>query len=125
MLPAPFAHFMQRPHHQCNSVRNTSSHRCIQIYINNCEKKEVSMVQTRDQMEWPLQNYRTRHSTGKRKIGRQKKRWEDNIRDRIVSISTSVREQPKTVGDGRSTWQKMVADVSSGAPTTLAVPGHR
>ena len=83
------------------------------------------MVQTRDQMEWPLQNYRSRHSTGKRKIGRHKKRWEDNIRDWIVSISTSVREQPKTAGDGRSTWQKMVAEVNSGAPATMMVPGRR
>ena len=38
-----------------------------------------------------------------------------------VSTSTAVREQPKTVRDGR----KIVADVSRGAPTTLMVPGHR
>ena len=58
---------------------------------------------------------------GKRKSGRQKKRWEDNIREWTgLHFNSSQR-----AAEDRHRWQKIVADVSSGAPTTLMVPGHR
>ena len=58
---------------------------------------------------------------GKRKRGRQKKRWEDNIREWTgLDFNSSQR-----AAEDRQRWQKIVADVSSGAPTTLMVPGHR
>ena len=48
------------------------------------------------------------------KRGRQNKRWEGNIREWTgLDFNSSQR------------WQKIVADVKSGAPTTLMVPGHR
>ena len=37
-----------------------------------------------------------------------------------VSTSTTVK-----AAEDRQRWKKIVADVSSGAPTTLRVPGHR
>ena len=37
-----------------------------------------------------------------------------------VPTSTAV----KRAAEGRQRWQKIVADVSSGAPTTLMVPGR-
>ena len=64
--------------------------------INNCEKKEVTMVRTCDQIKWPLQTV-----PGKRKRGRQNKRWETTSESGPVSTSTAVREQPKTVRDSR------------------------
>ena len=58
---------------------------------------------------------------GKRKRGRQKKRWEDNIKEWTgLDFSNSER-----AAEDRQRWKKIVADVSSGAPTTLRVPGNR
>ena len=57
----------------------------------------------------------------KKKKGRQKKRWEDNIKELTgLDFNNSQR-----AAEDRQRWQKIVADVSSGAPTTLTVPGHR
>ena len=57
---------------------------------------------------------------GKRKMGRQRKRWEDNIKEWTgLDFSNSQR-----AAEDRQRWKKIVADVSSGAPTTLMVPGH-
>ena len=59
--------------------------------------------------------------TSKRKRGRQKKRWEDNIKEWTgLDFNNSQR-----AAEDRQIWKKIVADVSSGAPTTLMVPGHR
>ena len=58
---------------------------------------------------------------GKIKRGRQKKRWEDNMREWIgLDFNSS-----QIAAEDRQRWQKIVAGVSSGAPTTLVVPGHR
>ena len=58
---------------------------------------------------------------GKRKRGRQKKRWEDNIKEWTgLDFNNSQR-----AAEDRQRWKKIVADVSSGAPTTQMVPGHR
>ena len=58
---------------------------------------------------------------GKRKRGRQKKRWEDNIKEWTgLDFNNSQR-----AAEDRQRWKKIVADVSSGAPTTLMVAGHR
>ena len=57
----------------------------------------------------------------KRKRGRQKKRWEDNIKEWTgLDFNNSQR-----AAEDRQIWKTIVADVSSGAPTTLMVPGHR
>ena len=54
---------------------------------------------------------------GKRKRGRQTKRWEDNIREWTgLDFNSSQR-----AAEDRQRWQKIVSDVSSGAPTTLMV----
>ncbi len=58
---------------------------------------------------------------GKRKRGMQKKRLEDNIREWTgLDFNSSQR-----AAEDHQRWQKIVADVDSGAPTTLMVPGHR
>ena len=58
---------------------------------------------------------------GKRKRGRQKKRWEDNIKKWTgLDFNSSQR-----AAEDRQRWQKSVADVSSGAHTTLMVPVSR
>ena len=57
---------------------------------------------------------------GKRK-GRHKKRLEDNIREWTGLDFNSSQRAAKC----RQRWQKIVADVSSGAPTTLVVPVSR
>ena len=63
----------------------------------------------------------TRHCTRERKRGRQKKIWEDNIKEWTgLDFNSSLR-----AAEDRQRWQKIVADVSSGAPTTLMVPGRR
>ena len=49
---------------------------------------------------------------GKRKRGRQKKRWEDNIREwTCLDFNSSQR-----AAEDRQRWQKIVADVGGGAP---------
>ena len=51
---------------------------------------------------------------------KKKKRWEDNITDWTgLDFNSSQR-----AAEDRQRWQKIVADVNSGAPTTLMVPGH-
>ena len=85
-------------------------------------KKEVTMVRTCDidQMASAKRSYMA-HLPEKRKRGRQKKRWEDNIREWTgLDVNSSQR-----AAEDRQRWQKIVADISSGAPTTLMVPGHR
>ena len=82
MLPPPFAHFIQRPHHKWNSVQeNTNSHRSLRRYINNCEKRKLRwfghVIRSSGLCKKVLQGT----VPGKRKRGRQKKRWEDNIRE--------------------------------------------
>ena len=58
--------------------------------------------------------------TRENKRGRQKKRWEDNIREWTgLDFNSSQR-----AAEDRQRWQKIVADVSSGALTTLVVPGQ-
>ena len=81
------------------------------------------MVRTCDQIKWPLQNI-IQGTVGllrKRKKGRQKKRWDDSIREWTgLDINSSQRAV-----EYRYIWQTIVADVNSGAPTTLMFPGHR
>ena len=57
---------------------------------------------------------------GKRKR-KEKERWEDNFRD-WTGLDSNISQ--KAAKDCQR-CQKIVADVSSGAPPTLAVPGHR
>ena len=66
---------------------------------------------------------------GKRKRGRQKKRWEDIREWTGLDFNSSQRSAEDRQSSQRSAedcrrWQKIVADVSSGAPTTPMVPGH-
>ena len=72
-----------------------------------------------DQVASVKRSYKTRTEPGKRK--RQNKRWEDNIREWTgLDFNSSQR-----TAEDRQRWQKIVADVNSGAPTTLMVPEHR
>ena len=54
--------------------------------------------------------FQRKESEGKRKDGKTTSEIGQ------VSISTAVEDHQR--------WQKIVADVNSGAPTTLMVPGH-
>ena len=73
-----------------------------------------------DQVASVKTSYKTQYLR-KWKRGRQKKRWEDNIKEWTgLDFNSSQR-----AAEDRQRWQKIVADVSSGAPTTLMVPGHR
>ena len=75
------------------------------------------MVWTCGQIQWPLLKGLTRQSTREK----EKIRWEDNIREWTgLDFNSSQR-----AAEDRQRWQKIVADVSSGAPMTLMVPGHR
>ena len=56
---------------------------------------------------------------GGRREGRQKKRWEDNIREWTgLEFAKSQRAV-----ENREKWKKLVAKIICGAPTTLAVKG--
>ena len=47
--------------------------------------------------------------------------WEDNIKEWTgLDFNRSQR-----AAEDRHRWQKIVADVSSDAPATIMVPGHR
>ena len=59
--------------------------------------------------------------SGKMKIGRQKKRWADDIKEWTGRYINSCQR----AADDRLIWQKIVADVSSVAATTLVFPEHR
>ena len=61
------------------------------------------------------------HIIRKRKRGRQKKRWEDTIKE---WTGLDFNSSQRAAEDGQI-WQKIVVDFSSGAPTTLMVPGQR
>ena len=78
------------------------------------------MVRTCDQIKWPLQKVIQGTVPGKRKMERQKKRWEDNIKEWTgLDFNSSLR----AAEDGLR-LQKIVADASSGALTILLVPGR-
>ena len=56
---------------------------------------------------------------GKRKRGRQKKRWEDNIKELTrMDFASSAR-----AAENRIRWNGIVSTNSSGAPTTLQSNG--
>ena len=91
-------------------------------YINNCEKRKLRwfghVIRSRSGLYKKVVQGTV---PGNRKKGRQKKRWEDNIRDWTrLDFNSSQR-----AAEDRQRWKKIVADVNSGAPTTLMVPGHR
>ena len=88
----------------CNKIQAAIG-QYLRIYnFNNCAKKEATMVRTRDQIKWPLQKDHTRNSSlpGKRKKEEGKiKDGKTTSESGPVSISTAVREQPRTVRYGR------------------------
>ena len=56
---------------------------------------------------------------GERRLGGQRKRWEDNIREWTgLEFGKSQRAV-----ENREKWRKLVAKIICGAPTTLAVKG--
>ena len=79
------------------------------------------MVRTRDQISGLCKKVLQGTVPGKRKRGRQKKRWEDNIKEWTgLDFNSS-----QIAAEDRQRWKKIVADVRSGAPTTLMVPVSR
>ena len=117
MLPPPFAHFIQRPHHK----KIQAAIGTYEDILTTVKKRKLRwfghVIRSSDLCKKVLQGT----VQGKRKGGRQKKRWEDNIREWTgLDFNSSQR-----AAEDRQRWQKIVADVSSGAPTTLMVPGHR
>ena len=104
---------------QC--AKNTSSHRSLRRYINNCEKRKLRWFGHVITSSGLCKNVIQGTLPGKRKRGRQKKKWEDNIREWTgLDFNSSQR-----AAEDRQRWQKIVANVSSGAPAILMVPGHR
>ena len=78
------------------------------------------MVRTRDQIKWPMQKGPKRHCTREKKKGKTKeKRGRQHQRVAGLDFNSSQR-----AAEDRHRRRKIVADVSSGAPTTLIVPGH-
>ena len=56
---------------------------------------------------------------GGKRQGRQRKRWEDNIRKWTgLEFAKSQRAE-----ENREKWRKLIAKIICGAPTTLAVKG--
>ena len=57
---------------------------------------------------------------GGRRQGRQRNRWEDNIREWTgLEFGRS-----QSAVENREKWRKLVAKIICGAPTTLAVNGY-
>ena len=79
------------------------------------------MVRTCDKIKWPLQKVLQGTVPGNIQRRWQKKRWEDNINGWAgLDFSSSQR-----AAEDCPRWKKIVADVSSGAPAAMMVPGHR
>ena len=97
MLPPPFAHFMQRPHHKWNSMHeNTSSHRSL---------RTVKKGSYDGSDMWSYQVASAKRSRNAQYQGKEKEEGKRKDRKTAsesgpVSTSTAVREQPKTVRDG-------------------------
>ena len=47
MLPAPFAHFIQRPHHQCNSVQSRTVNECNKLSADCVHSSSINMFKNR------------------------------------------------------------------------------
>ena len=66
------------------------------------------------------QNHLARHSGRGKKTRRQRKRWEDNIREWTgLEFTKSQRAV-----ENREKWKKTGCKIICGAPTTLAVKGY-
>ena len=87
------------------------------------------MVRVCDQIKWPsskkiIQATVPEYQGKKKKKAKEKMGGQHQKLDRPRFPSTSVREQPRTVRDGRRLWP-MSAVVPLVAPTTPGVPGRR
>ena len=80
------------------------------------------MARTCDQIKWPLQKGPTRHSRPTREKKKRKAKEKMGRQHQRVDINFNSSQR---AAEDHQRWQKIVADVNSGAPTTLMVAGHR
>ena len=72
-------------------------------------------------INWLLQKDFAKHNTRAKEKGRAKEIWADNIKEWTGLDFNSIQR----AAEDRQRWQKIVANVSSGAISTLMVPGNR
>ena len=110
MLPPPFSHCIQRPHRKWNSgQQNTSSHRSLRRYTNNYEQIKLRRFGHVIRSSGLCKKVVQGTVPWIRKRGRQKKRWEDNIREwidvRFQQQSESSRRPSEMAEDCRRCQQ--------------------
>ena len=93
----------------------------LNTYINNCEKRKLRWFGHVIRSSGLCKKVVHGTVPGKRKKEGKRKDGKDNIREWTgLDFNSSQR-----AAEDSQRWQKIVANVSSGAPTTLMVPGHR
>ena len=106
VLPQDTTHLKQRPCYQRGSLcQDPAGNQTTQRPPVHCKKTQTAVAWTCLPFIRPGQNHLARHSEGEKKTGRQRKRWEDNIRE---WTGLEFGKSQKAV-EYRKKWRKLVA----------------
>ena len=117
VLPQHTTHLIQRPCYQRGSqCHDPAGNRTTRRPPDHRKETQTAVVWSCLPFIRSGQNHLARHSERGKQTSRQRKRWEDNIRE------WTGLEFGKSQGavENREKWRKLVA-IICGAPTTLAV----
>ena len=118
VLPQDTTHLIQRPCYQRGSLCQDPAGNWTTQRPDHCKEMQTAVVWSCLLFIRSGKNHLNCKAQRKGEEGRQRKRWEDNIRE---WTGLEFAESQRAV-ENRKKWRKLVAK-SSDAPTTLAVKG--
>ena len=120
VLPQDTIHHVQRPCYQRRSpCQGPTGDRTTRRLPDHRKETQIAVVWTCLPFIRSGQNHLARRSERGKKKGRQKRRWEDHIREWTgLEFGKSLRAV-----ENREKWKKTGCKIICGAPTTLAVKG--
>ena len=122
VLPQDTTHLLQRPCYQRgNPCQDPAGNWTTRRPPDDHKEMQIAVVWSRFPVIRSDQNHLARHSERGRRQGRQRKRWEDNIR---VPVMDRPRVRQVTEGSGSQGKMEITCcEIICGAPTTLVVKG--
>ena len=120
--PQDTTHLIQRPCYQWGSpCQNPAGNWTTRRPADHRKETQTAVVWSCPPVHqvWPKPSCKAQRKGKVRRQGRQRKRWEDNIREWTgLEFAKS-----QTAVENREKWRKLVCEIICGASTTLAVKG--